>query len=593
MQDKSLSAIERNKKIQDIMAGKVELPKVAAAKKAAAATMEPESPAAKEKECMEGGNENVNASAPTGGEAMLTDMPDEDNLALAKRKAVQAVMQDKSLSAIERNKKIQDIMAGKVELPKVAAAKKAAAATTESEPAPLKSSKTKAKKEEKMNSKAAAEPVAKKPTKTKKSNDPLEMSDISLNPGHQFQRKDSTMSYDFGTPTAIAQDWKQWMMTTHPKAIDNPLDVLLAHKYRLSLRSAPNQSSFRVVAVVFFSRSQREERFHVVGTNDEPHSVSGSICAERAALMQLRFVLDLEEITKIIITTDDVDPISPGMLCREFMSSFKHMSDSTPIILGRSVCRKCGLNLSGKACGDNGEFVPENLKAVHEKIFEECGTKKGSKYPSPHDFVGSNTSLRELFPYPSLYAGLSSVDAFKFGQTYAASKPNHNPNEGTAPVLTNSIKSTRTTDSTVGSYRQERFDLSMISAMSEDDPSTPGARTPNRKTPDPPSGSFTASLKTTVDFMRQIREDGDDNQDENGLNEMTPGVMHHLTAKSLKISARLKQSQRRDKLIRLATEATATEIPHRRIHPIRDGAAVLFSDNTVALASQNIALEYG
>lgn len=275
------------------------------------------------------------------------------------------------------------------------------------------------------------------------------------------------------------------------------------------------------------------------------------------------------------------------------MSGFKQMSNSTPIILGRAVCRKCGLNLSGKTCGDaKGEFDPGNLNDVHEKIFEECGSKKGSKYPSPHDFVGSTTTLRDLFPYPSLYTGISAVDAFKFGQAYAASKPNHNPNEGTAPVLTNSIKSTRTTDSTVGSYRQERFDLSMISALSEDDPSSPPpAKTPNKK--DPPSGSFTASLKTTVDFMRQIQEDGDDNQDANGTNEMTPGIIQHLTVKTLKISARLKPSQRREKLIRLATEASAMEIPHRRIHPIRYGAAVLFSDNTVAMASQKVALEYG
>jgi hypothetical protein len=61
----------------------------------------------------------------------------------------------------------------------------------------------------------------------------------------------------------------------------------------------------------------------------------------------------------------------------------------------------------------------------------------------------------------------------------------------------------------------------------------------------------------------------------------------------LKISARLKPSQRREKLMRLATEATALEIPQRHIHPIRYGAAVLFSDGTVALASQKVALEYG
>ena len=93
--------------------------------------------------------------------------------------------------------------------------------------------------------------------------------------------------------------------------------------------------------------------------------------------------------------------------------------------------------------------------------------------------------------------------------------------------------------------------------------------------------------------MRQIREDGGDAQDEAGLNEMSPAILGRLKAKNLRISNCLKPSQRREKLIRLATEATALEIPHSRIHPIRYGAAVLFTDNSVALASQKVALEYG
>ena len=50
---------------------------------------------------------------------MLTDMPDEDNKALTKRQMIQQIMEDKSLSTGERNKKIQDVMAGRVELPKL------------------------------------------------------------------------------------------------------------------------------------------------------------------------------------------------------------------------------------------------------------------------------------------------------------------------------------------------------------------------------------------------------------------------------------------------------------------------------------------
>jgi hypothetical protein len=53
-------------------------------------------------------------------------MPNEVDTTLAKRKAVQSVMQDRSLSALERNKKIQDVMAGKVVLPRVVATKEPA-----------------------------------------------------------------------------------------------------------------------------------------------------------------------------------------------------------------------------------------------------------------------------------------------------------------------------------------------------------------------------------------------------------------------------------------------------------------------------------
>ena len=44
---------------------------------------------------------------------MLRVMLNKDD---TKSKAVQSVMQDRSLSALERNKKIQDVMAGKVVL---------------------------------------------------------------------------------------------------------------------------------------------------------------------------------------------------------------------------------------------------------------------------------------------------------------------------------------------------------------------------------------------------------------------------------------------------------------------------------------------
>jgi hypothetical protein len=45
--------------------------------------------------------------------------------------------------------------------------------------------------------------------------------------------------------------------------------------------------------------------------------------------------------------------------------------------------------------------------------------------------------------------------------------------------------------------------------------------------------------------------------------------------------------------MRLATEVTALESHLRHVHPVCYGAAVLFSDGTVAFASQKVVLEYG
>merc|ERR1719221_1367672 len=105
---------------------------------------------------------------------------------------------------------------------------------------------------------------------------------------------------------------------------------------------------------------------------------------------------------------------------------------------------------------------------------------------------------------------------------------------------------------------------------------------------------LTKSLKTTINMMKLVREDQSE-QDASGLSGLSdlPGTLDRLTARTLRISSRLKPSQRREKLMRYATEVTAMESHQRQAHPIRYGAAVLFSDGTVAIASQKVAVEYG
>ena len=331
------------------------------------------------------------------------------------------------------------------------------------------------------------------------------------------------------------------MMSVQPRSHDDLFDIILAHQYRLSLKKPPRQSFFRVVAVVYFSRildgTRRDnERHHVVGTNDEPHSIAGSICAERAALMQLRFIPDLDEITKIVIVTDSVDAISPGMLCREFMASHDRISWGAPIVLGRSVCRKCEFTVSGKECGDsNGCFDSlENygtMRDVNSSLFAHCSTEQ-DECRSPHDFLGCKVTLRDLFPYPSVYSRFTSHEAKKFGENFA----------------------------------QRGESKSAKSTMS-------------------------SSVETTFDFTIQPRES--QHVADFGFCG-TPRDMDHSTNNALRISCHLTPAHRRKQLMHLASEGIVMESRNKHdIHPIQYGAAVMFNDDTVATATQKTALEYG
>lgn len=167
-------------------------------------------------------------------------------------------------------------------------------------------------------------------------------------------------------------------------------DIALAHRYRLSLTTLPTQSSFRVVAIIFYQGSsvapmtnlpcpiadnRHDTRQYVVGTNDEPGGfIGGSLCAERAALVQLRFLPHVQ-VSKIVIVTDhEMMPISPGMLCREFMAGHAAVPWDVPIVLAGS----------GR-CGDG--------------------------------WTCTKTTLRQLYPHPSPYARLTASEANTLGKS--------------------------------------------------------------------------------------------------------------------------------------------------------------------------------
>lgn len=104
------------------------------------------------------------------------------------------------------------------------------------------------------------------------------------------------------------------------------------------------------------------------GANSESGSyLASSICAERSALTRLRFYSDYV-ILKLIITTDSEQPIAPGYLCREYISSYaeedslivcsnnnmtrvmKHLiRDIYPIPYFYNKCHKASVKVRGEA----------------------------------------------------------------------------------------------------------------------------------------------------------------------------------------------------------------------------------------------------
>ena len=192
----------------------------------------------------------------------------------------------------------------------------------------------------------------------------------------------------------------------HPQtgklSIQDKEDISLSHQYRLSLPSKPSQSSFRVLALLFYeddsrkpstlppwvAQTTKDGRKYIVGANDEPGYMGGAICAERAAMVQLRFVPSFR-ITKVVVATDSVDPISPGMLCREFLAGHDSVPWNVPV-----VCAGCVW-----AQGQQRDDV----------LFGE----------TLNDLPILHTTIRDLYPYPSPYTRLTASKSETLGRSFS------------------------------------------------------------------------------------------------------------------------------------------------------------------------------
>mmetsp|Transcript_20258 Transcript_20258/g.30209 ORF Transcript_20258/g.30209 Transcript_20258/m.30209 type:complete len:343 (-) Transcript_20258:469-1497(-) len=180
-------------------------------------------------------------------------------------------------------------------------------------------------------------------------------------------------------------------------------DIRLSHQYRLQLPSSPTQSNFRVLALLFYEelesrhastlppwvpQTTSDGRTYIVGTNDEPGYIGGAICAERAAMVQFRFLKrGCFRINKLVIATDAHEPISPGLLCREF--------------------------LAGKDC------IPWDVDVIstgdsHDHDNAVCRVDDGE-----HEIKTLKTTLKELYPFPSPYTRLHAPESVSLGEIYS------------------------------------------------------------------------------------------------------------------------------------------------------------------------------
>lgn len=130
----------------------------------------------------------------------------------------------------------------------------------------------------------------------------------------------------------------------------------------------PLLSNFRVLALFAYEALDGSHR-HVVGANCECANIGAALCAERSAICQLQ-LLPVAHVRKVYIVSDADVCLTPGTLCREFLSSSPFFTRQTPFLMRASKCRPC------------------------------------------------TATLEELYPYPSLYDRVPKDDVLAFASTF-------------------------------------------------------------------------------------------------------------------------------------------------------------------------------
>lgn len=132
---------------------------------------------------------------------------------------------------------------------------------------------------------------------------------------------------------AVVSCWQRLSSAKMQLDLRDPDAMLKLCAQRMLKVSPPRQSQFRVYAILTWEHKAKHTSGWVSGTNSESAYIGGSLCAERAAAVQLRELPVGTNVTGIYLISDlENSCITPGVLCREYLLSCAH--PDTPVHLG-------------------------------------------------------------------------------------------------------------------------------------------------------------------------------------------------------------------------------------------------------------------
>jgi cytidine deaminase len=174
------------------------------------------------------------------------------------------------------------------------------------------------------------------------------------------------------------------------EVLDEEDRAFISSTQALKDRSArPIHSQFLVAATVVYVDSHGTQR-SVEGVNSETCVLSSCICAERTALVQLRLAATgWRFVRKVYITATCTALITPGLLCREFLSEFSEASCAV-----RERHEGSALAPPANPCGD-----------IDIVLFNDSGNFK-------------KHSLAALYPHPPLYHGVPNAMLESAGESF-------------------------------------------------------------------------------------------------------------------------------------------------------------------------------